>query len=82
MYPLERKNAMNTQAPKKNFLVKATIVLPIILAVILAGIYFNLSGILQGPPKVETQPINKYKKTLRVVTDRDYAPYSYILTSC
>ena len=69
---------MNTQAPKKNFLVKATIVLPIILAVIFAGIYFNLSGIFRGAPKVETQPINKYKKTLRVVTDRDYAPYSYV----
>ena len=69
---------MNIQAPQKNFLVKATIALPIILAVIFAGIYLNLSGIFTGVPKVEVQPKNKFKKTLHVVTDRDYAPYSYV----
>ena len=69
---------MNTQAPKKNFLVKAAIALPTILAVIFAGIYFNLSGIFREPPKVEVQPRNDFKKTLHVVTDRDYAPYSYV----
>ena len=69
---------MNTQAPKKNFLVKAAISLPIILAIIFAGIYFNLSGIFREPPKVEIQPLNNFKKTLHVVTDRDYSPYSYV----
>ena len=69
---------MKTQAPKKNVLVKAAIALPMILAVIFAGIYFNLSGIFREPPKVETQPRNDFKKTLHVVTDRDYAPYSYV----
>ena len=69
---------MNTQAPKKNFLVKAAIALPIILAIIFAGIYFNLSGVFRDAPKVEVQPLNNFKKTLHVVTDRDYAPYSYV----
>ena len=78
MYPLEGKTFMNTQAPKKNFLVKAAISLPIILAIIFAGIYFNLSGIFREPPKVEIQPLNNFKKTLHVVTDRDYSPYSYV----
>lgn len=69
---------MNIQAPKKDFLVKAAIALPIILALIFAGIYFNLSGFFKEPPKVEIQPLNNFKKTLHVVTDRDYSPYSYI----
>ena len=69
---------MKTQAPKKNFLVKAAIALPIILAIIFAGIYFNLSGMFREPPKVEIQPQNNFKKTLHVVTDIDYAPYSYV----
>ena len=69
---------MNIQAPQKNFLVKATIVLPIILAIIFAGIYFNLSGIFRDVPKVEIKPLNNFKKTLHVVTDSDYAPYSYV----
>ncbi|MBQ3727830.1 MAG: response regulator [Selenomonadaceae bacterium] len=69
---------MKTQAPKKNVLVKAAIALPMILAVIFAGIYFNLSGIFRELPKVEIQPRNDFKKTLHVVTDRDYAPYSYV----
>ena len=69
---------MKIQAPQKNFLVKAAIVLPIILVLVFAGIYVNLSGTFRTAPKVETQPLNKFKKTLHVVTDRDYAPYSYI----
>ena len=69
---------MKTQAPKKNTLVKAAIALPIILIIIFAGIYFNLSGIFRDVPKVGIQPRNTFKKTIRVVTDRDYSPYSYI----
>ena len=69
---------MNKQAPKKNTLVTAAIALPIILFVLFAGIYFNLSGIFRDVPKVETQPLNNFKKTLHVVTDRDYSPYSYV----
>ena len=63
---------------KKNSLVTAAIALPIILAVIFVGIYFNLSGFFREPPKVEVQPLNNFKKTLHVVTDIDYAPYSYV----
>ena len=69
---------MKTQAPKKDTLVKAAIALPIILAALFAGIYFNLSGIFRDVPKVEVRPKNGFKKTLHVVTDQDYAPYSYV----
>ena len=72
---------MNTQAPKKNFLVTAAIAVPIILVIVFTGIYFNLSGIFRDVPKVETQPLNTFKKTLHVVTDRDYSPYSYVDTN-
>ena len=72
------------QSPKKNFfakknsLVKTAIALPVVLVIIFAGIYFNLSGIFRENPKVEVQPFNTFKKTLHVVTDIDYAPYSYV----
>ena len=69
---------MDTKASKKNNLVKAAIALPIILIIIFAGIYFNLSGIFRDVPKVEVQPFNNFKKTLHVVTDHDYSPYSYV----
>jgi len=69
---------MKIQAPQKNFLVTAAIALPVILVIIFAGIYFNLSGSFRETPKVEVRPINTFKKTLHVVTDHDYAPYSYV----
>ena len=59
---------MKTKAPKKDTLVKAAIALPIILAAIFTGIYFNLSGIFRDAPKIEVQPLNNFKKTLHVVT--------------
>ena len=75
---------MKMQSPQKNFfakknsLVKTAIALPVVLVIIFAGIYFNLSGIFRETPKVEVQPFNTFKKTLHVVTDIDYAPYSYV----
>ena len=74
---------MNKQTPKKffgkkNSLVAVTILLPIILVAVFAGIYLNLSGIFHDTPKVEIKPLNNFKKTLHVVTDNDYAPYSYV----
>ena len=75
---------MNIQTPpksflgKKNILVTAAVALPIILAIMFIGIYFNLSGIFRDAPKVEVFPQNNFKKTLHVVTDNDYAPYSYV----
>ena len=69
---------MKIQTPKKNLLVKAAIALPIILVLVFAGIYLNLSGTFRAAPKVELQPLNTFDRTLHVVTDRDYAPYSYV----
>ena len=50
------------------------------LVVILASliIYINFSGVSKSNPKVEIQAENKFSRTLHVVTDRDYLPYSYI----
>ena len=69
---------MKIQAPQKNFLVTAAVAVPIILVLIFAGIYLNLSGTFHAAPKVEVQPLNTFSKTLHVVTDIDYAPYSYV----
>lgn len=69
---------MTINTPRKNLLVKVAIALPIILALVFAGIYLNLSGIFRSVPVVEIQPLNTFKKTLHVVTNRDYAPYSYV----
>ena len=69
---------MKIQVPQKNFLVAAAVTVPIILLLIFVGIYLNLSGTFRAAPKVEIQPLNNFGKTLHVVTDIDYAPYSYI----
>ena len=74
---------MKTPAPKnffdkKNSLVTVAVAVPIILGTVLTGIYFYLSGAFRDAPTVELQPLNNFKKTLHVVTDIDYAPYSYV----
>ena len=69
---------MKIQTPKKDLLVKAAIALPIILVLVFAVIYLNLSGTFRDAPKVELQPLNTFDKTLHVVTDNYYAPYSYV----
>ena len=69
---------MKIQSLRKNFPVTAAILLPIILVLIFTAIYLNLSGTFRSLPKVEVQPLNNFSKTLHVVTDHDYAPYSYI----
>ena len=69
---------MKIKAPQKNFLVTAAVAVPIVLLLIFAGIYLNLSGTFHAAPKVELQPKNTFSKTLHVVTNRDYAPYSYV----
>lgn len=75
---------MNTLIPqkkffgKKNSLVVAATALPIILTIIFVGIYLNIAGVLRERPKVEIYPQNNFKKTLHVVSDIDYAPYSYV----
>ena len=74
---------MKTQAPKKffdkkNSLVTIAVVVPIIFVAGFAGIYFYLSGAFRDAATVEVQPLNSFQKTLHVVTDIDYAPYSYV----
>ena len=51
---------------------------PFILAFVLINLYFVVSDKLKPAPQVEIQAKNSFNKTLYVVTDRDYAPYSYI----
>ena len=69
---------------KKNFfdrqknLFPAILILPVILALVLINLYFFISDSLKPAPQVEIHAQNNFKKTLYVVTDRDYAPYSYI----
>ena len=52
--------------------------IPAILSLLFLILYFYLSGAFNEIPKVEIQAENKYTKTLHVVTDVDYQPYSYI----
>ena len=52
--------------------------IPAILSVIFLILYFYLAGAFTPNPIVEVQPKNTFTKTLHVVTDIDYAPYSYI----
>ena len=52
--------------------------LPAILAGLFLILYFYLSGAFNPNPTVEIQPENRFTKTLHVVTDIDYEPYSYI----
>ena len=69
---------------KKNFfdrqknLFPAILILPVILALVLVNLYLFISDSLKPAPQVEIHAQNNFKKTLYVVTDRDYAPYSYI----
>ena len=64
-------------ARKKNLLA-GIILLPLISTVLFIIFYFYLSDTFRSAPKVEILPENKFKDTLHVVTDADYAPYSYI----
>mgnify|MGYP002626387870 CR=1 FL=1 len=52
--------------------------LPSIFIGIFLILYFYLSGAFNPVPVVEIQAENKFTKTLHVVTDMDYAPYSYV----
>ena len=52
--------------------------LPAVFILIFLILYFYLSGAFSPVPTVEIQPENRFKKTLHVVTDNDYSPYSYV----
>ena len=62
----------------KKKLMLAIMLLPLVLVLGSIIFYFYLSDAFRTTPKVELQPENKFNKTLHVVTDEDYAPYSYI----
>ena len=62
----------------KNKLLIATILFLLFAVAICVIAYINIFDVLKPPPKVEVQAENKFQKTLYVVTDNDYAPYSYI----
>ena len=62
----------------KRNLITAIILLPLILFALFMFIYFYIADFFRVEPTVEIQPKNSFKKTLHVVTDGDYAPYSFI----
>lgn len=62
---------------KRNVMI-ALIGLPSVLAAVLIGLYVYFSETFKPPPTVDIKPYNHFDRTLHVVTDADYAPYSYI----
>ena len=62
----------------KNKIILATVLFLLFAVIICIVAYVNIFDIFKSPPKVEVQAENKFQKTLYVVTDKDYAPYSYI----
>ena len=52
--------------------------LPAILAGLFVVVYIYLSNPFAKEPVVEILPENRFDKTLHVVTDIDYSPYSYV----
>ncbi len=51
--------------------------LPAILAGLFVILYLYLSEAFKPEPKIEIFPENRFNTTLHVVTDNDYAPYSF-----
>ena len=62
----------------KQHVMLAVIGLPLILTAVLGGLYLYFSDTFKPPPTVEIQAYNHFDRTLYVVTDSDYAPYSYL----
>ena len=56
----------------------AIAVLILALSLSFLGVYFYLSEPFKTPPTVEVKALNTFDKTIHVVTDMDYEPYSYI----
>ena len=57
------------------------ILLPFFLVVTIVSIVLvllNVNGVFRSKPTVSVKPNNTYDKTLRVATDSDYQPFSYI----
>jgi len=63
------------------FFDKQKALLPIAVLIFTAscvGVYLYLSDTFKPLPYVEIEPKNSFDKTLKVVGDNDYAPYSYV----
>ncbi|MBQ9487495.1 MAG: transporter substrate-binding domain-containing protein, partial [Selenomonadaceae bacterium] len=65
-------------ADKKSNFLPAIILAPVVIVFLCSLAYMSVFDVFKDPPKVEIQAQNKFEKTLRVVTDIDYAPYSYV----
>lgn len=64
---------------KVNNIVGAVVASVVSIALIaIAFIVLNYYGVFHTEPTVDIQPKNTYSKTLRVATDHDYRPFSYI----
>lgn len=63
---------------KKSNAVLVLISLPVILTGVFVFFYLYASDTFKEPPKVEIKAENRFKKTLHVVSDIDYKPYSYV----
>ena len=78
---MQEKPPMQNQSgffDKKRNVLTTIALLPVLLVVLFIFFYFYVSDVFKPEPKVEIKPENKFDKTLHVVTDIDYAPYSYI----
>ena len=75
--PIHEQDKIGLFNKKRNVLI-AIILLPILLVVLFIISYFYISDVFKSKPKVELKAENKFNNTLHVVTDMNYAPYSYI----
>ena len=70
------KRSQDTEG-RRGFLLQAIIPLAVAALALLMG-YLYFSDAFAPAPKMEIRPENRYEETLRVVTDMDYAPFSYV----
>ena len=63
---------------KKRNVLTTIVLLPVLLVVIFIVAYLYVSDAFKSNPKVELQAENRFENTLHVVTDANYAPYSYV----
>ena len=63
---------------EKNKILTVIVVLLLLAVIISVVAVINLSYGFKPAPTVEVKAENKFKRTLYVVTDKDYAPYSYV----
>ncbi|MCR5293574.1 MAG: transporter substrate-binding domain-containing protein, partial [Lachnospiraceae bacterium] len=61
---------------KKYYLMMAAVIAGAIFILLFLVLYMN--GTFKRKPEMSIVPLNCFEDTLVVVTDQDYAPYSYI----